>query len=99
MGLVDYFNKWIVEHGSAVVQEKQIVFLRDQLSAADKKNAELESENGILKVKLKKCEFDLNKSSQENEKLNFLITECKERLKLSPEDLDKLARDAWNATT
>lgn len=50
MGLIDLFNQWVVERGSAVVQEKHIALFRDQLIAADKKALVLESENSILKT-------------------------------------------------
>jgi hypothetical protein len=59
MGLVDYFNKWIVEHGSAVVQEKQIVFFRDQLDAADKKFRSSTLRTQLLKTNLKKLTLSL----------------------------------------
>ena len=50
MGLTDLFSKFIIEHGSAIVQKKHIALFRDQLIAADKKSALLESENGELKA-------------------------------------------------
>jgi signal transduction histidine kinase len=48
MGLLDLFNQWLVERGSAVVQEKHIALFRDQLLAADKKIASLSEEISIL---------------------------------------------------
>lgn len=50
MGLTDFFNQWIVERGSAVVQEKHIALFKDQLVIADKKISSLESENTVLKA-------------------------------------------------
>ena len=44
MGLLDLFNKWITEHGSAAAHEKHIALFRDQLLAADKKIASLNEE-------------------------------------------------------
>jgi hypothetical protein len=75
MGLTDLFNKWIVEHGSAIVQEKQIAFFRDQLVAADKKAVLLESENAGLKTKIENLESDLETSIKENEELRSKIQE------------------------
>jgi hypothetical protein len=49
MGLTDLFNQWIVERGSAVVQEKHIALFRDQLIAADKQISILTTENNNLK--------------------------------------------------
>lgn len=99
MGLVDYFNKWIVEHGSAVVQEKQIAFLRDQLDAADKKISEFESENAILKDKFENAGSKLAELIRENENLTLEVTKFKTQEKTPPEVLEKLAKVAWNATT
>lgn len=61
MGLTDLFNQWIVERGSAVVQEKHLALFRDQLVAADKKATLLETENSILKA-----ENDKLKSEAQN---------------------------------
>jgi hypothetical protein len=67
MGLIELFNQWIVERGSAVVQEKHIALFRDQLAAVDKKTTLLESEVSMLKGKLKKSESDLQTLQEENE--------------------------------
>lgn len=66
MGLTDIFNKLIVEHGSAVVQEKHLTFFRDQLAAADKKSLILETENAELKA-------TINQLTKDNEELRDKI--------------------------
>ena len=50
MGLLDLFNQWIVERGSAAVQERHLSMFRDQLAMTDKKISMLESENAALKT-------------------------------------------------
>jgi hypothetical protein len=49
--LVELINGWIVERGSAVVQEKHIAFLRDQIVALENQVAALQEENAQLKHK------------------------------------------------
>ena len=71
MGLTDLFTKLIVEHGSAVVQEKHIALFRDQLITADKKSALLESENGSLKTTVEQL-------TKKNEILRRKIQEYKQ---------------------
>jgi len=66
MGLIDLFNQWITEHGSAVVQEKHLALFRDQLIASDKKAALLESENAVLKTKVEQF-------TKDNEELRSII--------------------------
>ena len=73
MGLIDLFDKWIVERGSAVVQEKQISLFRDQLSIADKRISDLESENVVLKRKLDNSESKSKQLTQENSELKKKI--------------------------
>lgn len=68
MGLTELFNEWIVERGSAKVQEKHIALFRDQLAMADKKVALLEKENEKLKS-------DLQESQKENKILRSKIQE------------------------
>lgn len=58
MGLTDLFNKWIVERGSAVVQEKHIALFRDQLVVADKQFSVLTEENSDFKTKIEQLTKD-----------------------------------------
>jgi len=48
--LFDPIEKLITEHGSAVIQEKHIAFLREQLSVLKEKFSVLESENETFKT-------------------------------------------------
>ena len=73
MGLIDLFNQWITEHGSAVVQEKHLSLFRDQLIAVDKKAALLESENTILKTENAKLKTTVNQLTKDNEELRSKI--------------------------
>src|SRR2546425_5062423 len=54
--LLDKFDKFIVEHGSAVVRGDHIALLREQLQIAEKQIAKLEKENTDLKTKLAAAE-------------------------------------------
>jgi len=69
MGLLDLFNQWIVERGSAAVQEKHIALFRDQLAQADKRIVELESEITSLKGKLNNSQTTINQLTKENTEL------------------------------
>jgi len=75
MGFLDLFNKWIVEHGSTVVQEKQIAFFRDQMAAADKKILVLETENTRLTSENSDLKATVNQLTKENEVLRQKIQE------------------------
>jgi len=48
MGLLDNFEKLIVEHGSAAVRADHIALLRDEIAAAEKHIAKLETDNAVL---------------------------------------------------
>jgi hypothetical protein len=54
--LLDKFDKFIVEHGSAVVRGDHIALLREQLQIAEKQIAKLEKENTDLKTRLASAE-------------------------------------------
>jgi len=77
MGLTELFNEWIVERGSAKVQEKHIAFFRDQLSAADKKTSLLEKKITELEAENEKLKSSLGESRKENEILRSKIQEHK----------------------
>ena len=71
MALLELFDKWIVERGSAKVQEKHIALFRDQLADAEAKIAVLESGNIDLTTKLLESEKEikiLRRKLQEYEK-------------------------------
>jgi len=67
MGLAELFNEWIVERGSAKVQEKHIAFFRDQLAAADKKTVLLEKKITDLEAENEMLKSDLGLFQKENE--------------------------------
>jgi len=66
-------EKLIIEHGSAVVQEKHISLFRDQLIASDKKAALLEAENAILKKENADLKTKVENLTKDNEKLRGKI--------------------------
>ncbi len=71
MSLLELFDKWVIERGSAKVQEKHIALFRDQLSQAEAKNYVIESENKSLKSQLVEAEIEnenLKKKMNEIEK-------------------------------
>ena len=67
--LRDSFEKLIIEHGSAVIQEKHIALFKDQLLIAEKENAKLTTENTVLNEKLKVLESENQNLKNENEQL------------------------------
>jgi len=48
--LTDLLGKLVIEHGSAVITEKNLAYLRDQLVAAEKEINRLTSDNENLKI-------------------------------------------------
>jgi len=74
MGLLELFNQWIVERGSAAVQEKHIALFKDQLAAANKKISLLESENAVLKS-------EVNKFKSESVNLRIANNELADKIK------------------
>ena len=77
MGLTDRFNNWIIEHGSAIVQEKHIAFFRDQLTAADKKISTLEQENISLKQENTNLKSALDNANKEINRLTSILSRSK----------------------
>src|SRR2546426_1412565 len=67
--LLDKFDKFIVEHGSAIVRGDHIALLREQLQIAEKQIARLEKENGDLKTENAALKDDVNKARAEVAKL------------------------------
>jgi len=89
------FEKLIIEHGSAVVQEKHIALLKEQFSLLEKENSDLKAENNVLKneiVNLKKKIHLYEKSSQvitidETELQILTYIANQEHDEISPEDI------------
>jgi len=89
------FEKLIIEHGSAVVQEKHIALLKEQFSLLEKENSGLKAENNVLKneiVNLKKKIHLYEKSSQvitidETELQILTYIANQEHDEISPEDI------------
>lgn len=75
MGLTELFNEWIVERGSAKVQEKHIALFRDQLALADKKLLASETEKAEIAAKLEASESKVKELTKENEILRTKIQE------------------------
>lgn len=66
--LSDLLGKLVVEHGSAVITEKNLAYLRDQLTAAEKEIDRLTTDNENLKAKTENL-------TTENEQLKKQINE------------------------
>jgi len=86
MSLLDLFNQWIVERGSAAVQEKHIALFKDRLALADKKITELESEIVSLKSNLLDSQTTFNQLSKENNELKSNVQDDKKLPHISPLD-------------
>lgn len=52
MGLLDYLDKLVTEHGSAAVLDKHLAFVREQAQALEKQVADLQSEKATLKKRV-----------------------------------------------
>lgn len=91
------FEKLIIEHGSAVVQEKHIALLKEQFLLLEKENASLKTENNALKneiVNLKKKISLYEKSSHvitvdEVELKILMYLASQEHDKISPKDISE----------
>ena len=59
MGLIEYLDKLIVEHGSSVIADKHRDFIRAQAAALEKKVADLEADNTALKKRVSHLESEL----------------------------------------
>jgi hypothetical protein len=59
MGLIEYLDKLVVEHGSAVVMEKHLAFIRAQAAALEKKVSELEAANSGLEKQVSHLKSEL----------------------------------------
>lgn len=91
MGLLDLFNQWIIERGSAIVQEKHLAYLRDILVNADREitalrsevtalrseNAVLRSEITVLKNENAALKTENNSLKAENKHLKLELQETK----------------------
>lgn len=69
--LSDLFSKLVIEHGSAVIQEKQIALLKDQFAILEKENTDLKAKGRILETNNQNLKFendDLKKKIQIYEK-------------------------------
>lgn len=94
MGFLDLFNKLIVEHGSAEVQSKHIALVREQLTLADKRIIELETENTLFKSKLENAETTIQEQTTVIEELRTKIQEY-EKIQKKPSHKQERA-EAWN---
>jgi predicted RNase H-like nuclease (RuvC/YqgF family) len=56
--LHDLFEKVVVEHGSAVIQERHVSLLKTELSVLEKKIIVLETENRELKAENQKLKLE-----------------------------------------
>jgi predicted nuclease with TOPRIM domain len=84
MSLIDLIDKLINEHGSF---KEHLELLREQISILEKENSALKLENAILKGKEDTIESNLNKATEEIERLNEVI-------KVPKQDAEKPRLDA-----
>jgi hypothetical protein len=52
MGLLEYLDKLVTEHGSAAVLDKHLAFVREQAQALEKQVTDLQRENTTLKKRV-----------------------------------------------
>jgi ATP-dependent 26S proteasome regulatory subunit len=74
--LSDLFGKLVIEHGSAVIQEKHIALLKEQFTLLEKENTNLKSKIQILETEnqnLKEKNGILTKKIQIYEKSSHII--------------------------
>ncbi len=76
-------ERLVIEHGSAVVQEKHIALFRDQLALADKSITKLESEITTLKDQLKDSQTTIAQLTKENAELKQKIQSNQKTSQLS----------------
>ena len=67
MGLIEYIDKLVTEHGSASVLDKHLTFVREQAQAMEKKVAELDQENTTLKKRITQLEGQIAAKSARDE--------------------------------
>ena len=77
MGLLDLFDKWIVERGSALVQEKHIAFIREKLVAADKEIISLKEKVAMLTAENEKLKAEKINSDKKHSELQKIIDQLK----------------------
>jgi len=83
--LFDPIEKLITEHGSAVIQEKHIAFLREQLTVLKEKFSVLESENETfktenhnLKTEIDQLKKQINEFHKKPPKKEYVCPRCHE---------------------
>ena len=75
--LSDLFGKLVIEHGSAVIQEKHIALLKEQFSLLEKENANLKAQNQALETEKQNFKIEninLKKKIQLYEKSSHVTT-------------------------
>jgi hypothetical protein len=67
MGLLEYLDKLITEHGSAAILDKHLAFVREQALTLEKKVAGLEQENSRLKNRVSELETEISANTKSEE--------------------------------
>ena len=67
--LTDSLSKLVIEHGSAVITEKNLAFLRDQLASAEKEKAKLTLKLENFETKYQAFKMQFQNLKNENKRL------------------------------
>ena len=77
--LTDLFGKLIIEHGSAIIQEKHIALFKDELAILKEKFSVLMNENETLKT--------------ENQNQKIIIDELKKKIQVYEQTKEKFSHN------
>lgn len=89
-------EKIIIEHGSAVIQERHISLLKSELAVLEKRIAELDIENTALNAKIEIIETKFKKSQIDNEELRTKIKQYENASKHPTPDKAETDFDVFN---
>lgn len=96
--LRDLFENLIVEHGSAVIQERHISFLKTQFAILEKKIIEFEAKIRTLETKIQELETEKQRLQENNAEKDRKIQMLEEQV----EEINNISnhRDpGWNSFT
>lgn len=73
MMLLEPLEKLIIEHGSAVIQEKHIALLKERFAFSEKRIADLASEKAVLQSKLQLLEAEVHQLQEQNKQYKLIV--------------------------
>lgn len=97
--LSDLFSKFIVEHGSAVVQEKHIALLKEQFALLEKENTSLKTENKDLKHKIINLDKQIKSYQKSDRKIALSDDEIKVLCFLAEQTSDDISPEIISSST